>query len=121
MCHCNRVLCSPIIQRQFSKTIKTTTLPLQELRSLEAELSDKQREQRMVEERLRQREAELAEREIDLLQRELNIMIQQGQQEVSELGRRSVYRLELCWCSAVATGLTGAGSGTVSEKVHSSQ
>ena len=54
----------------------------QELRSLEAELSDKQREQRMVEERLRQREAELAEREIDLLQRELNIMIQQGQQEV---------------------------------------
>ena len=55
---------------------------LQELRSLEAELSDKQREQRMAEERLRQREAELAEREIDLLQRELNIMIQQGQQEV---------------------------------------
>ena len=59
----------------------------QELRSLKAELSDKQREQRMVEERLRQREAELAEREIDLLQRELNIMIQQGQQEVR---RRSV-------------------------------
>ena len=57
---------------------------MQELRSLEAELSDKQREQRMAEERLRQREAELAEREIDLLQRELNIMIQQGQQE----GRR---------------------------------
>jgi hypothetical protein len=47
------------------------------LRSLEAELSDKQREQRVAEERLRQREAELAEREIDLLQRELNIMIQQ--------------------------------------------
>ena len=56
---------------------------MQELRSLEAELSDKQREQRMAEERLRQREAELAEREIDLLQRELNIMIQQGQQEVT--------------------------------------
>ena len=47
-------------------------------------MSDKQREQRLAEERLRQREAELAEREIDLLQRELNIMIQQGQQEVSE-------------------------------------
>jgi len=50
---------------------------LQELRSLEADLEDKQREQRMTEERLRRRERELAEREIDLLQRELNMMIMQ--------------------------------------------
>jgi len=50
---------------------------LQELRSLEAELYDKQREQRQTEERLKQREKELAEREIDLLERELNIMILQ--------------------------------------------
>ena len=49
----------------------------QELRSLEAELYDKQREQRQTEERLKQREKELAEREIDLLERELNIMILQ--------------------------------------------
>ncbi|CAB4058334.1 MAP3K9 [Lepeophtheirus salmonis] len=43
-----------------------------ELRSKEAELDDKQREQRLTEERLKQREAELAEREKDLLHRELN-------------------------------------------------
>ena len=49
----------------------------QELRSLEAELYDKQREQRQTEERLKQREKELAAREIDLLERELNIMILQ--------------------------------------------
>ncbi|XP_059086639.1 mitogen-activated protein kinase kinase kinase 9-like isoform X3 [Tigriopus californicus] len=48
-----------------------------ELRSLEAELDDKQRANYIAEERLKQREAALAEREIDLLQRELNIMIQQ--------------------------------------------
>ena len=42
-------------------------------------LDDKQREQKMIEERLKQREAELAEREIDLLQRELNVMILQQQ------------------------------------------
>ena len=52
---------------------------LQELRSKEAVLDDKQREQKMIEERLKQREAELAEREIDLLQRELNVMILQQQ------------------------------------------
>jgi hypothetical protein len=40
---------------------------LQELRSLEAELYDKQREQRQTEERLKQREKELAAREIDLV------------------------------------------------------
>ena len=68
---------------------------MQELRSLEAELSDKQREQRMAEERLRQREAELAEREIDLLQRELNIMIQQGQQEVRERLHTRSWRLAM--------------------------
>ena len=52
---------------------------IQELRSKEAVLDDKQREQKMIEERLKQREAELAEREIDLLQRELNVMILQQQ------------------------------------------
>merc|ERR550532_1835322 len=51
----------------------------QESRSKEAVLDDKQREQKMIEERLKQREAELAEREIDLLQRELNVMILQQQ------------------------------------------
>lgn len=49
------------------------------MKSKEAVLDDKQREQRMAEERLKQREAELAEREIDLLQRELNVMILQQQ------------------------------------------
>ena len=49
------------------------------MRSKEAVLDDKQREQKMAEERLKQREAELAEREIDLLQRELNVMILQQQ------------------------------------------
>ena len=52
---------------------------MKELRSKEAVLDDKQREQKMIEERLKQREAELAEREIDLLQRELNVMILQQQ------------------------------------------
>ena len=42
-------------------------------------LDDKQREQKMAEERLKQREADLAERELDLLQRELNVMILQQQ------------------------------------------
>ena len=46
---------------------------------MEAELDDKRREQRVAEERLKQREAALDEREIDLLQRELNMMIQQQQ------------------------------------------
>ena len=58
----------------------------QELRSKEAELDDKQREQRIAEERLKQREAELAEREIDLLQRELYIMIQQQNQQNQAMG-----------------------------------
>ena len=49
------------------------------MRSKEAVLDDKQREQKMIEEQLKQREAELAEREIDLLQRELNVMILQQQ------------------------------------------
>ena len=44
---------------------------------MEAELDDKRREQRVAEERLKQREAALDEREIELLQRELNMMIQQ--------------------------------------------
>ena len=47
------------------------------MRSLEAELDSKQKEQRMAEERLKRREAQLAEREIDLLKRELNMMIVQ--------------------------------------------
>ena len=59
---------------------------LQELRSLEAELDDKRREQRLAEERLRQREAELAEREIDLLQRELKWMIRQQNADTGEEG-----------------------------------
>ena len=55
-------------------------LIFQELRSKEAVLDDKQREQKLIEEKLKQREAELAEREIDLLQRELNVMILQQNQ-----------------------------------------
>merc|ERR1719483_1991569 len=46
-----------------------------ELHNLEVNLVETQREQKMHEERLKQREAELAEREHTLLQRELNIMI----------------------------------------------
>ena len=42
-------------------------------------LDDKQREQKIIEDRLKQREAELAERELDLLQRELNVIILQQQ------------------------------------------
>ena len=45
-------------------------------------MDDKQREQKMIEDRLKQREAELAERELDLLQRELNVMILQQQGDV---------------------------------------
>ena len=53
----------------------------QELHNLEVNLVETQREQKMHEERLKQREAELAERELTLLQRELNIMIVQQQQQ----------------------------------------
>ena len=54
---------------------------MQELHNLEVNLVETQREQKMHEERLKQREAELAERELTLLQRELNIMIVQQQQQ----------------------------------------
>lgn len=60
-------------------------LPFQELRSLEATLEDQKMEQRLAEERLRQREAELKEREMNLLQRELHMMIQEQQQQQQQL------------------------------------
>ena len=66
----------------FQIVILSLSISFQELRSREAEIDDKQREQRIADERLKQREAELAEREIDLLQRELNMMIQQQQKQV---------------------------------------
>ncbi len=70
--------CRPYKIRPYHVPVtKIHIFTLQELRSLEAELYDKQREQRQTEERLKQREKELAEREIDLLERELNIMILQ--------------------------------------------
>ena len=59
----------------------THHLIYQELHNLEVNLVETQREQKMHEERLKQREAELAERELTLLQRELNIMIVQQQQQ----------------------------------------
>ena len=64
------------------------------MRSKEAVLDDKQREQKMIEERLKQREAELAEREIDLLQRELNVMIlqQQGPQAPTPKKRKGNFK-----------------------------
>ena len=53
------------------------------LHSLEVDLVETQREQKMKEELLKQREAELEEREMTLLQRELNIMIHQQQPQVT--------------------------------------
>jgi hypothetical protein len=71
-------ICLFEIKNYFTFIIETTPfLYFQELRSLEAELYDRQREQRQTEERLKQRDKELAAREIDLLERELNIMILQ--------------------------------------------
>ena len=53
------------------------SIPFQELRSREEELTKAALQQKLQEEFLRRREQELAEREIDLLEREINIMILQ--------------------------------------------
>ena len=56
-----------------------------------------------------------------LLSSSRRMIFQQGSLSLKSEATRVPARLKCRWCAAVATGLTGAGSGTVSEKVHFSQ
>jgi len=70
-------------REEISDRLEEIRVKEQELHSLEVDLVETQREQKMKEELLKQREAELEEREMTLLQRELNIMIHQQQPQVT--------------------------------------